>query len=143
MPQLIINALRLDSIQPPKKSKINSFLTNWKAKSLGRTTMNLDELLGWCEENDSAIDLDEPYVIAYQINTENKPSFRMCISTERLIRQMRFATHLCADGTYKLTHNNYPLIIPGSTDLAKQFHPFGLALCMNEEKSDFAFVFER
>ena len=36
----------------------------------------------------------------------------------------------------------YPVLIVGTTDRAKQFHPFGLSVCINETQEDFAFIFK-
>jgi hypothetical protein len=60
---------------------------------------------------------------------------RLFFTTKRLIRNNDAEiTHLCADATYKLIWQGYPVLIVGSTDQAKRFHPLGLAVCMNETK---------
>jgi hypothetical protein len=46
-----------------------------------------------------------------------------------------------ADATYKLTNEGYPVLTCGTTDKQKFFHPFGLALSINEKTEDFAFLF--
>ncbi|CAF3947109.1 unnamed protein product, partial [Rotaria sp. Silwood1] len=35
----------------------------------------------------------------------------------------------------------FPVLIIGTTDLNKAFHPFGLAICSNEKTKDFEFIF--
>ncbi|CAF4227099.1 unnamed protein product [Rotaria sordida] len=49
--------------------------------------------------------------------------------------------HLHADATYKLIWQGFPVLIVGTTDFNKAFHPFGLAVCSNEKTKDFEFIF--
>ena len=51
------------------------------------------------------------------------------------------SSHINADATYKLIWKGYPVLIIGTTDLNKVFHPFGLAICSNEKMKDFQFIF--
>ena len=48
---------------------------------------------------------------------------------------------MCADATYKLIWQGYPVLLVGTTDRAKKFHPFGLSVTVKEEAADFAFIF--
>jgi hypothetical protein len=52
-----------------------------------------------------------------------------------------FVNYLQADATYKINLNRYPLIIVGTSDRDRCFHPSGVALCSGEQHSDYAFVF--
>jgi hypothetical protein len=47
-----------------------------------------------------------------------------------------------ADATYKLLQHGYPLLVVGTTDKARKFHPFGIALCSNEKSEAFSFIFK-
>jgi hypothetical protein len=49
--------------------------------------------------------------------------------------------HICDDATYKLLHHGHPILIVGTTDKDKSFHPFGVALCCNEKEEAFKFIF--
>ncbi len=40
-----------------------------------------------------------------------------------------------------MTYQNYPLILVGTTDLNKEFHPFGIMLTKLEKSRDYAFMF--
>ena len=53
----------------------------------------------------------------------------------------RNATHICTDPTYKLVWQGYPVFMIGTTDRGCHYHPFGLAVCTEERKDDFNFVF--
>ena len=98
----------------------------------------------WCNEN-SQIPEDDDEVFVYNhevgsINDENK--LRIFFTTKRLMRiTEKNQTHMCADATYKLIWQGYPVLIVGTTDRVKAFHPFGLAICMNETEEDFRFIF--
>ena len=50
--------------------------------------------------------------------------------------------HICADATYKLIQHGYPVLVVGTTDKDKKFHPFGVAMCCNETDDAFKFIFK-
>lgn len=49
--------------------------------------------------------------------------------------------HIVTDATYKVNFNGFPLLVVGTTDLARRFHPFGIMLSKRETEADFAFMF--
>ncbi len=63
------------------------------------------------------------------------------ISSVRLLNIASMSSHIHADATYKLVWQDFPVLIIGTTDLNKAFHPFGLAICSNEKTKDFEFIF--
>ncbi|CAF5148201.1 unnamed protein product, partial [Rotaria magnacalcarata] len=54
--------------------------------------------------------------------------FRIFISSIRLLNIISMSSHVCSDATYKLVWQGFPVLIVGTTDLNKAFHPFGLAI---------------
>jgi hypothetical protein len=48
---------------------------------------------------------------------------------------------LHTDGTYKLNYQGYPVLIVGTTDMNKTFHPFGLMITQHERTEDYAYMF--
>ncbi|RNA29546.1 hypothetical protein BpHYR1_043970 [Brachionus plicatilis] len=56
------------------------------------------------------------------------------MTTKRLISLTRYFTHAATDTTYKLNSINYPLLIAGTTDKARSFHPFAT--------EDYEFIFK-
>ena len=50
--------------------------------------------------------------------------------------------HICADGTYKLIWQKHSLLVAGTTDEAKSFHPFGVMTNKRERTKDYTFFFE-
>jgi hypothetical protein len=49
--------------------------------------------------------------------------------------------HICADGTFKTNWQKFPLLIPGTTDMSKQFHPFGLMITKFQATEDWEWMF--
>mgnify|MGYP002790673476 FL=1 len=49
--------------------------------------------------------------------------------------------HIHADATYKLTWQGFPILVCGTTDSNRKFHPFGITVCTNEKTEDFKFMF--
>jgi len=68
--------------------------------------------------------------------------FRFFLSSVHLLNIVSVATHICADATYKLVWQGFPVSVIGTTDLNKAFHPFVLAVCSNEQTKDFEFIFK-
>jgi hypothetical protein len=72
----------------------------------------------------------------------HKVIFFVFFTTKRLLSLAIKTKHLCADTTYKLIQHGYPLLIVGTTDKAKVFHPFGIAMCANEKEEAYTFIFK-
>jgi hypothetical protein len=68
--------------------------------------------------------------------------FYVFFTTKRLLSFAEKTKHICADATYKLLQHGYPLLVVGTTDKARMFHPFGIALCSNEKSEAFSFIFK-
>ena len=68
--------------------------------------------------------------------------FYVFFTTKRLLSFAEKTKHICADATYKLLQHGYPLLVVGTTDKARKFHPFGIALCSNEKSEAFSFIFK-
>ena len=49
---------------------------------------------------------------------------------------------LQTDATYKLTWQGYPVLLVGTSDADKVFHPFALAVTKGETTTDFTFLFQ-
>lgn len=52
-----------------------------------------------------------------------------------------FSDKLHADATYKLIWQGFLVLICGTTDMRRHFHPFGVGVCVNERQEDFTFIF--
>ena len=47
-----------------------------------------------------------------------------------------------ADATYKLIWEGMPVLLVGTTDKDRHFHPFGISVCSNQKTADFRFIFQ-
>ena len=68
--------------------------------------------------------------------------FYLFFITKRLLENTKKSKHICADATYKLLHRGHPILIVGTTDKDKSFHPIGVAFCCNEKEEAFKFIFQ-
>ncbi|RNA01305.1 hypothetical protein BpHYR1_024587, partial [Brachionus plicatilis] len=103
----------------------------------------MQDFKDWCEQN-SSIPEEEDTVFVGHFEYEAYPNqfFRVFLTTKMLVKFALEAKFILSDATYKLTYGNFPAITGGTTDRAKKFHPFGLALCTSEKEIDFAFFFK-
>ena len=62
-------------------------------------------------------------------------TFFVLSTTKQLLKETQFSTLLQVDETYKLTWNELPLLVFGSSDANCHFQPLGVALVSNDEKS--------
>ena len=70
------------------------------------------------------------------------PKFRVLISTKRLLNTSLKSNSINADATYKLVCEGMPVLIFGTTDQDRHFHPFGIQVSSNEKIEDFKFLFQ-
>ena len=60
--------------------------------------------------------------------------FLFCLlTTKQLFQQIKSTTYLQVDATYKITWNELPLLVFGSTDANRHFKPFGITLVSHDE----------
>ncbi len=60
---------------------------------------------------------------------------RILISTKRLLAQMsQNSKVLATDGTYKLNYNGYPILMVGTVDMKRQYHPYGIMITKTETR---------
>ncbi len=68
--------------------------------------------------------------------------FRFFVTTKRLLQFASKAQSLLhTDATYSVNWNGFPLLIIGTSDLNRTFHPLGCALCSKEAHFDYKFLF--
>ncbi|CAF1487839.1 unnamed protein product, partial [Rotaria sordida] len=133
----IIEELYNDGIMRPKL--IIRALQSRRIKVL-----TLGELEQWCKNNlDIPIDENTAFVVSYKVLYDDEEyedvedgggnKFRVFISSIRLLNIASMSQHIHADATYKLIWQRFPVLVPGTTNSDKTFHPFGLAICSNEK----------
>lgn len=145
-------SLELNRILPekdrPSYQKIKNIIEmhNKKTGKSGQTTMN--DIVEFVNAH-SALPVDDDE--AFVVNFERSPSdesdpqkvwFRLFVSTKRLLQVSINSDCIHADGTQKITTENYPVLVFGSTDKSQQFHLIGLAVSKHERGEDYKFVFD-
>ncbi|GBN13390.1 hypothetical protein AVEN_13845-1 [Araneus ventricosus] len=93
--------------------------------------------------NGCSVEEDTPFVLGVNVEVDDgdKHDLKIVISMKRLLRLMIKTEGVQTDATYKLIWQGYPVLIVGSSDMNRTFHPFAIAVCSNETESDFAFIF--
>lgn len=124
-------------------SQLNNLVQFQKKKNQTLKPMNIADLKKWVEER-SAIpnEDDQLFTVSSFTITPQKVDFKIFFTTRRLILLTQSADHIAADATFKLTWINYPVLLCGTTDKNKSFHPFGLMLSRHQSEEDFEFMFK-
>lgn len=124
---------------------MNSYIQQLRKRKLGPTSISLGQLEQWCtDHNIEPNGEDEAFVIDYEIKedeTGEESGFRVCISTKRLLLHVKDVNHLCSDATYKLNYEGLPVLIIGTTDSDRHFHPISINICSDEKTASFQFIF--
>lgn len=106
--------------------------------------VSLGYIKQFCDDNKAVpIDDFEPFVLSSEIISlaQNK-SFRYIITTKTLLMNATVLdNHLAVDATYKVMFQGFPLILIGSTDKFKKYHPFAVAVVSSEKEEDYKFIF--
>ncbi|CAF1379390.1 unnamed protein product [Adineta ricciae] len=157
-PKAILETLHERGIVAPTINQLNNYLRALRMKRFGPTGISLGEIEQWCVESTRSIPEsdDVGFVVSYEIvyddninnyvngdddDDDGENKFRFFVSTKRLLRTASRSKKIHADATYKLVWQGFPVLIVGTTDMNRQFHWFGVAVCSNEKTADFTFIF--
>lgn len=128
----------------PPPAKLKSYLKKLNDGKYGEEKLNSGSLEKWLQEcSPLPDDENEPFIVNYELIYENNSEFdfRFMVTTKLLLQQAIESKNLHADATYKLIWQNFPVLMVGTTDLARKFHPIGVAVCKTEQQKDFNFIF--
>lgn len=145
-PKMILYKLLREGFKAPTKSKLYSFLGKLRKEKFGQCRIDYATLEKWLSENiDPPVEQNEPFIVDYfvavnEINTAESV-FRFLVSSKYLLQKAADVDKLHADATYKLVWQGQPVLLVGTTDSDRHFHPLGISVCSNEQKEDFAFIF--
>lgn len=127
----------------PNKRQIEYLLGKYRNSEV-KPLFEVGDLMNWCEahsifpEND-----DEVFVISHECSSLSEAmNFRFVLSTPEMLMKAKKFEIVCIDATYKLNWHGFPLIVLGTVDRLKRFHPAAYACCTNETTADYEFVFE-
>ncbi len=145
-PNNILMTFRAKKVDEPPKEQLRGFLARHRKTAVQSVAQNdIGDVISWCKANENVPeDRDKPFVVTYEVGDTKDPNcfLRIFISSKRLLKFATFFSHLHADATYKLVYQGYPLLLAGVTDVAKSFHPSGVALCKTECTDDYGFLFK-
>ena len=118
------------SISPNQSSN----LINYPRRKANPEILSVHDFNQWCINRVYDVDsLHATFVPCYYINDIN--DIFVLFTTKQLLKETQFSTLLQVDATYKLTWNELPLLVFGSSDANRHFRPLGVALVSNDEKS--------
>lgn len=147
-PKSIFEQLHAKGFNPKNRSQVNNYIQRLRKSKFGRTTINIGQLESWCEEHSQTPEhIDEAFVFFYRIddncdNAQEEIDFQICISTKRLLQHASATGHLHVDATYKLIWEGFPVLIIGTTDSDRHFHPFCITISSDEQKISFKYIFQ-
>lgn len=127
----------------PTSRQLEYLLKKFKSQD-GEKLINLGDLTNWCQNNSNYPNAgDEAFVLSHEITTRGKQKgFHFCITTPNLLEKLSQMTTICIDATYKLNWLGFPLILLGTVDRLKKFHPLLYACSSHETTEDYEFVFQ-
>ena len=95
----------------------------------------MDDFRSWCHQRSefySNPKLEhEPFVPKYYINSYD--DLFVFITIRKLISTAPLSNLLQVDATFKLNWNEFPVIVFGSSDGNRRFHPYGIAVISTNE----------
>lgn len=143
-PKLMTTNLLKKNIELPLDAKLKTFLKHLHKAKYGKSRIHCGTLEKWLEENTALPDdASKPFILNYEMNCEDETNvdFRFIATTTTLLKLAVGQDTIHTDATYKITWQGFPLLLVGTTDLYRSFHPFGVAVCTTEQQKDFEFIF--
>ncbi len=132
--QSIVSHFRNHGLQVPTYGQINNHIQRNYVKSiLGDEHMSIEAIIKWVEHHQQdPDDLDKVFVAGFDYKTKPTITFRVFLTTKRLLQFIPILKHLLADATYKLLVEGIPVLTYGVTDQTKKIHLLGLVISTNE-----------
>ncbi|CAH0603513.1 unnamed protein product [Chrysodeixis includens] len=145
-PSAIISALSdLEHLVPPTEEELGEYISHIKKNQFKRQHLEPEDLRMFILNYSSLPDnWHEPFVVDYEMSPAGFPLFfRMVLSTKHLLSCAGSVTIIHASATYRLSWQGYPVIVVGTSDKDKRFHPFCLFVTSNEyeTKEDYRLIF--
>lgn len=145
-PKAILFNLVKNGLVPPSKAKLTSFLAKLRKDKFGKDRLDFGLLGKWLKEkNTIPNDEHEPFVVDFNIHIDDQNEmnsfFRFFVSTKFLLGIGKYSEKIHTDATYKLIWQGYPVLVVGTTDSNRRFHPIGTCVSTNERSEDFEFMF--
>jgi hypothetical protein len=106
---------------------------------------SVDDFRSWCSKHSTTIpdqaSLHEPFVPKFYVNSCD--DLFVFITTRKLMSTAPLSNLLQIDATFKLNWNELPVLVCGSSDGNRRFHPYGVAVIGSDEAaSSYITVFQ-
>lgn len=129
----------------PTKHQIKNVVQVYKAQRDGRDPLTMTQLVEFVMKHmEIPEDPDTSFIARFERSPPHvaESKFRFFVTTTRLLRNSMKSRILHADATYKVTTDNLPLIVVGSSDEMGKFHFIGIEVTSSETAAAFACAFE-
>lgn len=106
--------------------------------------INLGDMVEWLEKyREFPSDVNCAFVIGSETSSfDEELGFRFAFLTPLLLELLMNCRTICIDATYKLNWLGFPLMVIGTVDRAKKFHPLVYACCSHKKTRDYEFIFK-
>lgn len=120
----------------PERRQIEYRLKLYRNSEI-KPIINLGDLMKWCNDNESFPNNDnDAFVLGHECSSiSQEMNFRFCLSTPLLLKKFIRLKTTCIDATYKLNYNGFPLIVFGTVDRQKRFHPLCMRVPRTKQKT--------
>jgi hypothetical protein len=134
----------------PKLKQVQDYINNRKRRIGDHNNLDeLEEFVDTLKYDEERTRNDEMFVFGSDLgDVRDDNPFSLAFTSYKLLRTIqeydannRGVYHL--DCTYKIVKYNYPLLVFGFTDLARQFFPVAFMYTSHERESDFDFFFQQ
>lgn len=110
--------------------------------------MTAADLKQFCIDNCARpVEQDQAFVVSFELADEEvvhaQPSFRVVFSTRRLLENGLRGIYWHVDATYKVVWQGFPVLLLGTCDQAKRFHPISLMLSQDEREQDYTYLLQK
>lgn len=130
----------------PTLKQIQNIVNYHNRTHENQPVISVGDVVTWIQKHDESsgdFNDDEPFVIGYKHSepVDNERYFQYVISTKQLLKNASGYRNMCADATYKVVYQGYPLLLAGSVDANRKFHLIAAALSVSERAIDYEFFF--
>lgn len=141
-PKLIVKHLerRFPNEHLPSVAQVRAILREERRIEIP-PTVSYGQLIEWCKAlSKTPADKDQGFVLDHFYDGVDN-SFAFVLSTLRLLKNAANQSNICADGTYKVVWQHFPMIIVGFVDRQNHFHVIAVCVTSNERTNEYRFVF--
>lgn len=141
-PRLILKQLKRthENVPLPNLPQIRRIIAEQISKQIPET-ITYGQMSKWCAtESKVPDDIDQAFVLDH-FHDSKDDAFAFVVSTRRLLQQSIGRLNVCADGTYKIVWQEFPIIVVGFLDRENHFHAIALCLTARERTIEYEFAF--